>query len=327
MKAHFIKYLACPACQNDLEIASIQSHQGASIESGELKCSQCGKIYPIVRCIPRFVPTDNYAKGFGFQWLKYRTTQLDSHTGLDISRRRFFEQTRWAEDLSEEIVLEAGCGAGRFTEQAAATNATVISLDLSLAVEANYANNGHRDNVFIVQASIYEMPFKKKSFDKVFCFGVLQHTPDPFKSFASLVSFVKEGGEIAIDVYRNYWKAWLISKYYLRPLTRTMAPEKLSRLVINYIDFLWPVCSAIRRVPFIGPQLNLVLGVPDHSGLGVKEDMLKQWAYLDCFDMFGARYDYPQTFKAVKRWFESHSFQTFEVTKGQLGVVVGRGKR
>ena len=60
---------------------------------------------------------------------------------------------------------------------------------------------------------------------------------------------MKDGGEIAIDVYRNYWKAWLISKYYLRPLTRHMDPERLFRLVTNYVDFMWPLCSAIRKIP------------------------------------------------------------------------------
>ena len=327
MKEKFVHYLACPVCRGSLEIFSVESRKDSSIEAGQLRCLQCRKIYPVVRFVPRFVPDDDYAKGFGFQWFKYRTTQLDSHTGLDISRQRFFAQTRWPQNLSGEFVLEAGCGAGRFTEHAVATGATVISLDLSLAVEANYANNGRRDNVLIVQGSIFDMPFKKKFFDKVFCFGVLQHTPDPFKAFASLVSFMKDGGEIAIDVYRNYWKAWLISKYYLRPLTRHMDPERLFRLVTNYVDFMWPLCSAIRKIPHIGPQLNLVLGVPDHSGLGVKGAMLKQWAYLDCFDMFGARYDHPQTLGTVKRWFESQNLKDFDVHQGALGIVVGRGGR
>jgi len=30
----------------------------------------------------------------------------------------------------------------------------------------------------LFQASIYELPFAPRQFDKVFCFGVLQHTPD-----------------------------------------------------------------------------------------------------------------------------------------------------
>ena len=72
------------------------------------------------------------------------------------------------------------------TEQAALTGATVASLDYSYAVEANFASNGHRGNVLIVQADMFAMPFQPDEFDKVFCFGVLQHTPDPRAAFDAL---------------------------------------------------------------------------------------------------------------------------------------------
>ncbi len=56
-------------------------------------------------------------------------------------------------------------------------------------------------NVLIVQASVYEMPFPDKLFDKAFCFGVLQHTPDPKGAFLSIPPHVKEGGKVVADVY------------------------------------------------------------------------------------------------------------------------------
>lgn len=36
---------------------------------------------------------------------------------------------------------------------------------------------------------------------KVFCFGVLQHTPDVNKSVQCLAEMVKPGGELAVDFY------------------------------------------------------------------------------------------------------------------------------
>ena len=51
---------------------------------------------------------------------------------------------------------------------------------------------GLRKNHNLVQASMYKLPFKKASFDKVFCLGVLQHTPDPKKSFFCLTEMAKE---------------------------------------------------------------------------------------------------------------------------------------
>ncbi len=46
-----------------------------------------GVRYPVVHGIPRVLPSgDNYAAAFGAQWNSWRRTQLDSHTGLPISR-------------------------------------------------------------------------------------------------------------------------------------------------------------------------------------------------------------------------------------------------
>jgi 2-polyprenyl-3-methyl-5-hydroxy-6-metoxy-1,4-benzoquinol methylase len=83
-------------------------------------------------------------------------------------------------------VLEAGSGsgAGRSTEVLATTGATVISFDLSSAVDANYRNNGQNANVLIVQASILDIPVRPRSMDKVMCLGVIQHTPAPAQSIA-----------------------------------------------------------------------------------------------------------------------------------------------
>ena len=68
-------------------------------------------------------------------------------------------------------MLEVGSGAGRFTEQAASTGAFVVSMDYSAAVDANYQSNGTKPNVLIVQGDVYQMPFRRSSFDKLFCFA------------------------------------------------------------------------------------------------------------------------------------------------------------
>src|SRR5689334_7080621 len=40
---------------------------------------------PVVRGIPRFVPSEDYAAAFGWQWKRFRRSQLDSYTGTTIS--------------------------------------------------------------------------------------------------------------------------------------------------------------------------------------------------------------------------------------------------
>ena len=79
--------------------------------------SQSGVKYKIIDGIPRFVDKSNYSDNFGLQWKKFSRTQLDSYSGLNISEERLvrcldFDKSK----LKDKFVLEAGSGAGRFTE-------------------------------------------------------------------------------------------------------------------------------------------------------------------------------------------------------------------
>src|SRR5688572_17525912 len=151
-----------------------------------LRCLACNREYQIVRGIPRFVGDGNYTGSFGYQWTKFSRTQLDENLGLPLSEERFVKETGWPRDLAGETILEAGSGMGRFTRCAAATGAEVVSFDYSGAIDANHRNNGHLPNVHFLQADIRRPPFAAQTFDRIFCFGVLQHTPDPAASFQSL---------------------------------------------------------------------------------------------------------------------------------------------
>ena len=73
--------------------------------------------YPVIDGIARFAPRSTYAEAFGEQWQRYRQTQLDSYTGFPVSEirlRRCLGEDVW-DSLRGKLVLEAGCGAGRFT--------------------------------------------------------------------------------------------------------------------------------------------------------------------------------------------------------------------
>ena len=45
-----------------------------------------------------------------------------------------------------ELILEAGCGSGRFTEHLLETDATVISIDASIAVDENFKHHQEKEN-------------------------------------------------------------------------------------------------------------------------------------------------------------------------------------
>jgi SAM-dependent methyltransferase len=329
MKKTHLKFLVCPACQGELLLPASGSETPEEIETGSLVCSACHKDYLIINHIPRFVPLLNYAEGFGLEWLKHARTQYDSTAGLDISEIRFFAESKWPKNLSGEIILEVGSGSGRFTEQAAKTGAMVISFDYSQAVEANYASNGDKENVLIVQADIYQMPFRKNYFDKLFCFGVLQHTPNPAKATKQLPLYLKPASLLAFDIYakpRGIKILWG-TKYLARIITAKIPPAKLYNFCRAYINFIWPLSRLIAKIPKLGRHLNWMLLVADYQGiLNLSKENMKEWAILDTFDMLSPAYDFPQNLATVKKWLNEMPLKNTESEYGYNGVEA-RGQK
>ena len=77
----------------------------------------------------------HYSNSFGFQWNKYKKTQLDSHTKISLSHDRLTNNSNWKlQDLENKNVLEVGSGAGRFTEILLKTNCFLFTIDSSDAI-------------------------------------------------------------------------------------------------------------------------------------------------------------------------------------------------
>jgi SAM-dependent methyltransferase len=225
--------------------------------------------------------------------------------------------------------LEIGSGSGRFTRHALETGAVIASVDASNAVEANYASNGKAENLLLVQASVYEMPFRDEYFDKAFCFGVLQHTPDPKRSFMRMVEHVKAGGEVVSDIYIKDFRHWFLqTKYWVRPFIKTDDPNTLYLATKRYVDRMWPIARLIRQIPRIGYAINWRLLVADYSRIlpDAVDGTLKEWAYLDTFDMLSPMYDKPQTPRTFRRWHEEAGLTAIDVQRGYNGVE-GRGRK
>jgi SAM-dependent methyltransferase len=318
MTSSAVERLACPEC-------------GAALSRGSdvLECRTCPRTFPIVGGIPRFVPRENYAASFGFQWNRFARTQIDDYWGIDASRERFESETGWPSDLRGQLVLEAGCGAGRFTAHAARTGATVVSFDYSTAVEAASRTNANLDNVTFLQADIHHVPLPPASVDKIFCFGVLQHCPVPEAAFKALVSLLKPGGEIVVDVYRLSWKSLFQGKYYLRPFTRRVAPQRLFPVVEQYVRAAFPVLGVAHRL--LGSRaaraIGQVVGVCDYRGyFAIPSDQHFELCLLDTFDMLSPAHDHPKTLATVRRWYREAGLEGIDVKPGYNGVQA-RGRR
>jgi 2-polyprenyl-3-methyl-5-hydroxy-6-metoxy-1,4-benzoquinol methylase/uncharacterized protein YbaR (Trm112 family) len=320
MKMKSVEWLRCIQCSAPLraEAASPDEDNG-SISEGKLICTSCGHEFPIVRSIARFVPNESYAHSFGYQWNFFDKMQLDSHMGNDLSRERFFATTQWPSKMDGQVVLEAGCGMGRFTQIALETGVDIISFDLSNAVEANLRNNGDSGRVQILQASIYEIPLRKESFDKVLCLGVLQHCPDVRAAFMSLVPFVRPGGEIVIDVYQKHTGLFPSLKYWVRPFLTWMGPQVVHKFLSLVIPPAFYLKKALYKIPLVGKPVGDLIPIGPVSRtpkLSFTDEQAIQVKILSALDMFSPAHDHPQTVDAVRQWFSD---------AGLVDVFVGTG--
>lgn len=329
MKKTFLDILVCPKCNGNIIVEKVFEESAGELKEGVLYCDACKADFLINNYIPRFVPSENYANSFGFQWNTHSRTQIDKFSGLNMSRDRFFSVTGWPDDLRGHKILEAGSGAGRFTQIALDTGAEVFSFDYSNAVDANLDNNGLHKNLHLFQADIYNIPVRRESFDKIFCFGVLQHCPNPRKAFMSLIPFLKSGGEVAIDIYDFTFRAFVNPKYWLRPMTKRLPPDKLYNLVQKIVPRLFPVKMWItEKIPF-GKYFAFFIPIAYHKGFLPHADKLSyeqllEWSILDTFDKFAPRYDKPQRLSIVRKWFADAVLVKVHVDYGPNGII-GRG--
>jgi SAM-dependent methyltransferase len=294
-----------------MSVPLINPATGKSLSrDGDWLVNADGQRFPIVGGIPRVCDAENYTSNFGTQWNMFRETQLDAPGAQPgVSERRFFAETAWdAAGLDGLDILEVGSGAGRFSQVVLnRTQANLYSVDYSSAVDANLANNGNiaPDRFHLFQASIYEMPFADGSFDKVFCLGVLQHTPDFEASVRSLVQKAKRGGEIVVDFYciRGFWTK-MTGKYALRPVTRRMKQDRLLKLVRGNAPWMMRLSQGMNRVGL--HALTRFLPIPDLAIMpkDLTREELREWVVLDTFDMLSPQYDNPQRLRTVARMFE-----------------------
>jgi SAM-dependent methyltransferase len=282
----------------------------------DLVCPRCRRTFPVRNGVQRFVDGDAYAASFSYEWNVHRRTQLDDDA-RNNSERTLRENTGWRpEDVRGKRVLDVGCGMGRFSDVILRWGGEVYALDLSFAVDAASANLGGRPGFHVAQASVFELPFPPETFDLIFSFGVLDHTPDCERAFKALPPLLKPGGKVAI---------WIYSIHTYRP---DSVDERRDRLYRHYTSRMSPrtlhaLCRMLCRVRvkhhglwhmalpgFVFhaiPRLNW--GYPDHDA-----------RVLDTFDWYSPEYQSKHSYPEVYGWFRDAGLAEIKLLDPEVAV-------
>lgn len=296
------------------------------IVSGTLACLGCQAEYPIVRGIPRFVSSDDYLRNFTLEWKIHSKTPYDEELGVPLND--FWFRTRIGlgrEAVSGKLVLDAGCGSGRYLKLIRDWNGTAVGLDYSFAIDSAAENLWPDGNVHLVQGDILNPPFRRAVFDSVFSSGVIHHTPDPPRAFSSLSSLVKEGGEISVWVYPDEGVlgkipnrvgalyravAKRIPDRALYRLCRS-AQEKLPFPSVLYENF-FDLSNSLAK-GHVHPRQAVYVLLPFWSLSPYKE-----WRVMDTYDFLSAKYKFFYSYNQVIRWFQKEGL--VEVQKSEFPV-------
>ncbi|WP_435017406.1 methyltransferase domain-containing protein [Tundrisphaera sp. TA3] len=252
---------------------------------------QSGITYPIEGGIPRFAG-DGYVASFGRQWNRY-----------DVARDEEDEATFQiktgvaASELAGKLVLDAGCGGGRYTRLVAKHGGKVVGVDLSAAVEKAQALCAGMPGVAIAQANLEHLPLAEGVFDFAFSIGVLHHGPRPREAFRQVARRVKPGGRFAVWLYRRNTRPQEWANDAIRAVT-TRLPTRV----------LEPACAAlglVGGVPILRRTLNKVANFSNHP----------DWTLRVCdnFDWYAPEYQSHHTVDELSGWFAEEGYTDLRV--------------
>lgn len=178
-------------------------------------------------------------------------------------------------------LLEVGCGMGTDLLQLARAGLDVTGVDLT---ESGIEMAKRRFNLYAEKADLKvadaeNLPFEDGTFDVVYSFGVLHHTPDTKRAIGETFRVLKEGGKAFIMLYYrpslNYLAHWITgvpfdgTKKEKCPVERAYTKKEIRDLFDMYgdvqigIDYLfgtgWGIVNTITPI-FVHRALGKYIG-------------------------------------------------------------------
>lgn len=262
---------------------------------------------------PRTIKT---LDSFGYEWSTFDKVQPED----EVFWERYFADVD-PNDLAGKLVLDAGCGKGRFSYFCAPQAGVLIALDGSAAVDAAVRNLERFENTLVVKADLISMPFGPETFEFISCLGVLHHLTDPERGFQELATRLVRGGRLLIYVYsrasaRGARAAGLATASFIRGVTVRFPPALLRTLSaplasLLYVTFVLPG----RLGDWLGLRPLSTLPLQTYRGRPVRS------LWLDTFDRLSAPLERRYLWEELEPWFQRAGLEV-EAVREDAGLIV-----
>lgn len=209
-------------------------------------------------------------------------------------------------ELKDKIVLDAGCGSGRYTRVLRKYGAKVISIDMNDTLMDDLKKDPNITYIVkdMNKLKIGEIP----KVDLVISFGVLHHTSNAQNTFIYLSKFLKSGGKFAISVYDIYDKTSVYPTIFWRKIVKYI-PKRM----FWYISYISVPLYYLWRIKYIGWPFRILLPMP----------ITKHWQtrVLEFYDWYTPKYVSFHDHVSVYNWYKRAGFNNIEVLPCSVSFI------
>jgi len=183
---------------------------------------------------------------------------LDGWMGYEISPDPYSQSlVRLLNPMKDNILLDDGCGNGRFSIAMAGTGARVVALDINELMLKAVAKRARQKKLIscldLVRGDIQNLPFKESVFDKLLCAHNLSYVPNYRAAVSEMFRTLKTGGEVVADHLNIFsWQILQIYCYYLlrrilRQNPTPIFPVHPKRYFCRSYHSLWKLTAYLAR--------------------------------------------------------------------------------
>ncbi len=198
-------------------------------------------------------------RSFSDEWLHFN--RFDT-SDIELIGNEYFDVIQNPLHIHKDsIVLDVGCGSGRWSKFISSKVKFVEAIDPGDSVFAAHEYVKNTPNIRVTQAGVDNIPFEDHSFDFVFSLGVLHHIPNTLNAMKNCVKKLKNGGYFLVYLYykldnRGYKYKYL---FYAMDLLRKIIskfPKNLKKIFCDLIAtfIYWPLAKGSSLLYYLGFQ-------------------------------------------------------------------------